>query len=58
MEVPDGLKKSVDTGEEELVEDGISSDKMKKRKNLTGFWDKFKDRLVDLFKEEEDHHFG
>ena len=58
VEVPDGLKKSVDTGEEELVEDGISSDKMKKRKNLTGFWDKFKDRLVDLFKEEEDHHFG
>jgi hypothetical protein len=29
---------------------------MTKRKNLTGFWDKFKDRLVDLFKEEEDHH--
>jgi cell division protein FtsA len=28
---------------------------MKRRKNLTGFWDKFKDRLVDLFKEEEDH---
>jgi len=27
-----------------------------RRKNLTGFWDKFKDRLVDLFKEEEDHH--
>ncbi len=56
VEVPDNLKKPADAvvGEEE--EDGISSDKMKKRKNLTGFWDKFKDRLVDLFKEEEDHH--
>jgi len=56
VEVPDNLKKPTDAvvGEEE--EDGISSDKMKKRKNLTGFWDKFKDRLVDLFKEEEDHH--
>jgi hypothetical protein len=29
---------------------------MKRRKSLTGFWDKFKDRLVDLFKEEEDHN--
>jgi cell division protein FtsA len=54
VEVPDGLKKSPD---EIVLEDadGISADKMKKRKNLTGFWDKFKDRLVDLFKEEGDH---
>ena len=55
VEVPDGLKKSAD--DETVVEDvdGISADKMNKRKNLTGFWDKFKDRLVDLFKEEGDH---
>ena len=54
VEVPDGLKMPADAVVDE-EEDGISSDKMKKRKNLTGFWDKFKDRLVDLFKEEEDH---
>jgi cell division protein FtsA len=31
---------------------------MKKRRNLTGFWSKFKDRIIDLFKEEEDKHLG
>jgi hypothetical protein len=29
---------------------------MRKRRNLTGFWSKFKDRIIDLFKEEEDRH--
>ena len=55
VDVPDALKKSA--GEEAVIEgaDGISNEKMNKRKNLTGFWDKFKDRLVDLFKEEGDH---
>src|SRR6186713_1126560 len=54
VEVPDSLKQ----GAEEVMvpEESVSADKMTKRKNLTGFWDKFKDRLVDLFKEEEDHH--
>jgi cell division protein FtsA len=55
VEVPDALKKPADAEASMEGEDGISSDKMKRRKNLTGFWDKFKDRLVDLFKEEEDH---
>jgi cell division protein FtsA len=54
VDVPDSLKKSAN---DELVsegEEGISPDKMKNRKSLTNFWEKFKDRLVDLFKEEED----
>jgi cell division protein FtsA len=54
VEVPDSLKQTA-VAEEVVVEESISADKMTKRKNLTGFWDKFKDRLVDLFKEEEDH---
>src|SRR5258705_1778235 len=56
VEVPDGLKQ---TGQEEMVEEVeemISEREMKKRKNLTGFWGKFKDRIIDLFKEEEDKH--
>jgi cell division protein FtsA len=54
VEVPDSLKQAA---EEVMVqEESIAADKMTRRKNLTGFWDKFKDRLVDLFKEEEDHH--
>ncbi len=55
VEVPESLKQ-VPTEETVAVEQSVSADKMTKRKNLTGFWDKFKDRLVDLFKEEEDHH--
>src|SRR4026207_702421 len=54
VEVPESLKQAA---EEVMVqEESIATDKMTRRKNLTGFWDKFKDRLVDLFKEEEDHH--
>ena len=56
VEVPDSLKQVATEGDEVLIEEAIPVDKMRKRKNLTGFWDKFKDRLVDLFKEEEDHH--
>ncbi|MES1217659.1 MAG: cell division protein FtsA, partial [Bacteroidota bacterium] len=57
VEVPDALKQN---GEEIIPEDmtdeAISAREMKKRKNLTGFWGKFKDRIIDLFKEEEDKH--
>jgi cell division protein FtsA len=51
VEVPDSLKQAA---EEAVVPEVVAVDG--RRKNLTGFWDKFKDRLVDLFKEEEDHH--
>ncbi len=55
VEVPDSLRQAA-TEEVIVAEEAVSAEKMTKRKNLTGFWDKFKDRLVDLFKEEEDHH--
>src|SRR5688572_5257269 len=55
VEVPDSLKQ-LPADETIAVEEAVAADKMTRRKNLTGFWDKFKDRLVDLFKEEEDHH--
>jgi cell division protein FtsA len=51
VEVPDSLKQAA---EEAVVPEVVAVEG--RRKNLTGFWDKFKDRLVDLFKEEEDHH--
>jgi cell division protein FtsA len=50
--VPDGLKKTMNN-EEELEEEIVSAENMKKRKNLTGFWGKFKDGIIDLFKEED-----
>ncbi len=53
VDIPDGLKKVVN-GEGELVDETVGEESMKKRRNLTGFWGKFKDGIIDLFKEEED----
>lgn len=56
VEVPDGLKKV--NGEEmdiEVVEE-VSQDKVRQRRGLSNFWGKFKDGIIDLFKEEEDKH--
>jgi cell division protein FtsA len=56
VEVPDGLKKA---GEEEVVEideDVITAEKVRNRRGLSNFWGKFKDGIIDLFKEEEDKH--
>ena len=53
--VPDGLKRSeIDT--DEPVAEEVSADAMKQRKGLSNFWGKFKDGIIDLFKEEEDKH--
>ena len=54
--VPNGLKQIINEADEQKLENEIDADEIKKRKTLTGFWDKFKDRLVDLFKEEGDAH--
>jgi cell division protein FtsA len=56
VDVPDGLKKA--EGEEVLVdaEGELSKEKVKDRSNLKNFWGKFKDGIIDLFKEEEDKH--
>ena len=55
--MPDVLKNN---GQDEVLVDdtaeAVSEKEMAKRKNLTGFWGKFKDRIIDLFKEEEDKH--
>jgi cell division protein FtsA len=34
----------------------VLGQQMKHRKGLTNFWGKFKNGLIDLFKEEEDKH--
>jgi cell division protein FtsA len=52
VEVPDSLKQAAE--EVTVPEEVVPVDE--RHRNLKGFWDKFKDRLVDLFKEEEDRH--
>ena len=54
VEVPELLKNKEEEVSEVLPEEIVNEKEMVRRKNLTGFWGKFKDRIIDLFKEEED----
>ena len=56
MEIPKQLQKQ--EGEEEvMVEEEINTAQRKRRMGIGNFWGKFKDNLIDLFKEEEDKAF-
>ena len=54
IDVPDGLRKQ-EVVVEELVEEVQEINKARNRKGIKDFWGKFKDGIIDLFKEEEDH---
>ncbi|GAC1603974.1 MAG: cell division protein FtsA [Chitinophagaceae bacterium] len=59
IDVPETLKQmQVPAAEEErMTEDApVVPEKMSNRKGMKDFWGKFKDGLIDLFKEEEDKH--
>ena len=57
MEVPDNLKKDAQQEEEAMALDRelLQQEKVRNRKGMKDFWGKFKDGIIDLFKEEEDH---
>ena len=55
VEVPENLKRSEMEEEPILPEDLIQEEKVKGRKGIKDFWGKFKDGIIELFKEEEDH---
>jgi cell division protein FtsA len=58
MEVPENLRKAaVPQGEEFATQDSelIQQARVRNRKGMKDFWGKFKDGIIDLFKEEEDH---
>jgi cell division protein FtsA len=55
MEVPPGLRKKAELVEVEEPEEEIQKSRVKNRKGIKDFWGKFKDGIIDLFKEEEDH---
>jgi cell division protein FtsA len=55
VEVPENLKRP-DLVEESIAsEEVIQEEKVKSRKSIKDFWGKFKDGIIELFKEEEDH---
>jgi cell division protein FtsA len=57
VEVPEALRKAaeVETEETFATAEETQIEKVKNRKGIKDFWGKFKDGIIDLFKEEEDH---
>jgi cell division protein FtsA len=56
VEVPDNLKKAETQIEQPgLNEEQLQQERVRNRKGVKDFWGKFKDGIIDLFKEEEDH---
>jgi cell division protein FtsA len=60
VEVPDMLRKAeaqqaIATPEPEPSEEELQHERVRNRKGVKDFWGKFKDGIIDLFKEEEDH---
>ena len=53
VEIPDALKKA-EVVEETISAEMLQTEKVRNRKGLKDFWSKFKDGIIDLFKEEED----
>jgi cell division protein FtsA len=57
VEVPDTLRKSEaqPVVEHLTSEETLQQERVRNRKGVKDFWGKFKDGIIDLFKEEEDH---
>lgn len=59
VEIPEGLRKQAEAEVEETIETTEEETRIEKvknnRKGIKDFWGKFKDGIIDLFKEEEDH---
>lgn len=59
VDVPDNLKKAEAQALAQAAlptEEQLQSERVRNRKGVKDFWGKFKDGIIDLFKEEEDHH--
>lgn len=56
VEVPDGLRRTEPEREQATFsEEQLQQERVRNRKGVKDFWGKFKDGIIDLFKEEEDH---
>ena len=55
LEVPEQLKKITEPEPVEVSQEILQSERVRNRKGIKDFWGKFKDGIIDLFKEEEDH---
>ncbi len=57
VEVPDTLRKTEaqPVVEQLTSEESLQQERVRNRRGVKDFWGKFKDGIIDLFKEEEDH---
>jgi cell division protein FtsA len=55
FQIPDNLRKAELVEEEVMDEEDLHAEKIRNRKGIKDFWGKFKDGIIELFKEEEDH---
>src|SRR2546421_1003248 len=55
VDVPETLRKAEMVAEKALTEEELQEEKVRNRKGIKDFWGKFKDGIIELFKEEEDH---
>src|SRR5512138_54138 len=54
VEVPEGLKSVTEEVSVEAVNGSVAT--ADRKKGMSNFWGKFKTSLIEIFKEEEDHH--
>ena len=56
VEVPDNLRKAETQSQQPaFTDEQMQQERVRNRKSVKDFWGKFKDGIIDLFKEEEDH---
>lgn len=57
IQVPENLRTKAVEVEDDVMDDDddMQSEKVRNRKGIKDFWGKFKDGIIELFKEEEDH---
>jgi cell division protein FtsA len=55
FEIPENLRKAELVEEEVFDDSALQAEKVRNRKGIKDFWGKFKDGIIELFKEEEDH---
>jgi cell division protein FtsA len=56
FEIPENLRKTAQVEVDDMDDDDdLQAEKMRNRKGIKDFWGKFKDGIIELFKEEEDH---
>ncbi|MCX8019448.1 MAG: cell division protein FtsA [Chitinophagaceae bacterium] len=54
VSVPESLRTSAEVTEPAEAGESVSEEQIKKRTSLINFWTKFKDKIIELFNEEED----